>query len=85
MALTLTPEVEQILEQRMQEGRWASPPDVMLTALHLLDGLDELIVTSHEDFQAKIQEGLDSADRGELYTADEVRADLAEARRQRAR
>jgi antitoxin ParD1/3/4 len=85
MALTLTPEVEQILEQRMQEGRWASPSDVMLTALHLLDGLDELIVTSHKDLQAKIQEGLDSVDREELYTADEVRAHLAEARTHRGR
>jgi putative addiction module CopG family antidote len=80
MALTLTPEVEQKLERRMQDGRWHSPSDVMLTALELLEDFDDLVVVNREELESAIQEGLDSADRGELYTETEVRAHLAEVR-----
>jgi putative addiction module CopG family antidote len=80
MALTLSPEVEHRLEIRVQEGRWKSASDVVGTALDLLDDLDDLIVVTREDLQAKIQDGLDSVDRGELYTSEEVRAHLAEVR-----
>jgi predicted transcriptional regulator len=82
MELTLTPESEERLQRRLSEGRWKSPAEVMETALDILDDLDDVIVRNREELDAKIQEGLDSADRGELYTEEEVRAHLAEVRAQ---
>lgn len=80
MDMTLTPEIEHRLELRLREGRWKSVSEVLETALDFLDGMEEVIVLNKEELEAKIQEGLDSADRGELYTEEQVRAYLAEVR-----
>ena len=80
MEMTLTPEVERRLEIRLREGRWKSASEVLETALDFLDGMEDVIVLNSKELDAKIQEGLDSADRGELYTEEEVRAHLAEVR-----
>jgi predicted transcriptional regulator len=82
MEMTLTPEVERRLELRLREGRWKTASEVLETALDFLDGMEDVIVLNRKELDAKIQEGLDSADRGELYTEEEVRAHLAEVRAQ---
>lgn len=82
MKLTLTPELESRLELRLREGRWKTASEVLETALDFLDGMEDVIVLNSEELDAKIQEGLDSADRGERYTGEQVRAHLAEVRSQ---
>ncbi len=82
MEMTLTPEVERRLELRLREGRWKTASEVLETALDFLDGMDDVIVLDRKELDAKIQEGLDSADRGDLYTEEEVRAHLAAVRAQ---
>jgi putative addiction module CopG family antidote len=76
MELTLKPEVEALIQQKLSSGRYQDTNDVIETALHALaDG--EALRTSLDDF---IQEGIDSADRGELYSEEEARAYLAAVR-----
>ena len=77
MQLTLKPEVEALLQQELSTGRFQDPNDVIETALHALSDRRFLTLNDLDDF---IQEGIDSADRGELYTEDEARAYIAAAR-----
>lgn len=77
MTLTLTPEVEALLQRELKTGRFENPNDLIETALLVFS--DRTPDDFHE-LNAKIQEGLDSLDRGELYTEDEARAYLASVR-----
>jgi Arc/MetJ-type ribon-helix-helix transcriptional regulator len=58
-------------------GRYKDANEVVETALHAL--ADDLPYTRAE-LEEMIQEGIDSADRGELYTEEEARALLAAER-----
>jgi antitoxin ParD1/3/4 len=82
MAITLSPEVEERVERRRQQGGWNSASDVVRAALDLMDDIDTVSFGSPGELESKLKEGLDSAERGELYTPEEVRAHLAELRRQ---
>jgi Arc/MetJ-type ribon-helix-helix transcriptional regulator len=77
MELTLKPEVEALLQQQLSTGRFQDPNDVIETALHALRDGEAL---SSTDFDVFIQEGIDSADRGELYSEEEARAIIAAMR-----
>ena len=77
MQLTLKPEVEALLQQELSTGRFQDPNDLIETALHVLADSRHFDLS---DLDAKIQEGIDSADRGELYTEDEARAFIAALR-----
>jgi len=77
MQLTITPEVEALIHRGMESGHFKNANDLIEAALHsLLDG----IPYTRSELDAMIQEGIDSADRGELYTEGEARAYIAEMR-----
>jgi putative addiction module CopG family antidote len=77
MELTLKPEVEALIQQQLRSGRYHDPNDVLETALHALSDGIALRTANLDDF---IQEGIDAADRGELYSEEEVRAHLSAVR-----
>ena len=77
MELTLKPEVEALLQQKLSSGWYEDSNHVIETALHALSDRDALKSSGLDDF---IQEGIDAADRGELYSEEEVRAHLAAVR-----
>ena len=77
MELLVTAEVQERIERRLREGRWQSASHVIDTALDLLDDLDDLIVLNREELDAKLQESLDEAERGETYSAEEVKEQMA--------
>lgn len=77
MTLTITPEVEALLQQELKSGRFQDPNEVIATALMVLA---ESRPYHLAELDAMIQEGIDSADRGELYDEDQVRAHLAAIR-----
>jgi len=77
MQLTLKPEVEALLQQELSTGRFQDPNDLIETALHALSDKRFLTRNDLDDF---IQEGIDSADGGELYSEDEARAYIAAVR-----
>jgi len=77
MQLTLTPEVEALMQREMERGHFESANDLIEAALNsLVHG----IPYTRLELDAMIQEGLDSADRGELYSEEEARAYIAEVR-----
>lgn len=43
----LTPEVEEILERRMREGRWESPSHLLLAALRSMDDTESIVLADN--------------------------------------
>ncbi len=79
MQLTLKPEVEALLQQELSNGHFHDPNEVLETALHVLaDSRPYDLAT----LNAKIREGLDDIERGDVFTEDETRAFLAAMRAQ---
>ena len=78
MQLTISPRVEALLQQELSTGRFSNPDELLETALHVLS---DSTPSDLDQLRADIQEGIDSADRGELYSESEARAWLASARK----
>ncbi len=77
MQLAITPEVEDLLHREMKKGHFNNVSDLIEAALHaLVDG----IPYTRSELDALIQEGIDSADRGDLFNEDEARAYIAAMR-----
>jgi putative addiction module CopG family antidote len=76
MEVTLKPEVEALIQEQLSSGRYQDPSDVIETALHAL--ADGRAISA--DLDARIQQGLDDIDRGDVFTEDEARAYIAAMR-----
>jgi Arc/MetJ-type ribon-helix-helix transcriptional regulator len=74
MNVTLSPQTQKLLEERMKEGDYASPDDIIRVALETLEG--EAI----EDLDPQTLEAIDraeaQAERGEGISIDQARAEL---------
>jgi len=77
MTLTLKPEVEALLQQELQSGRFQDPNDLIETALRVLADSRPYNLA---ELNAKIQEGLDDIERGDVFTEEEARAYIAAMR-----
>lgn len=70
MTVMLKPEVEALIQDELNSGRFHDPSDVIAMAmLALFDSRPADLV----DFDAKVQVSLDEADRGELHSGEEAR------------
>jgi putative addiction module CopG family antidote len=61
MSITLTPQVEALVRQKMADGKYGSESDMIE---HALEALDERERASH--LRTLLQSGIDQADRGEV-------------------
>jgi antitoxin ParD1/3/4 len=68
MIESFSTEVEQILQQELATGRYASRDELMLEALRMLAQRDE----RREELRKELQIGRDQLDRGEYAEYDEV-------------
>lgn len=82
MNVSLTPELEQLVRQKVDSGRYLSASEVVREGLRLLEDR-ELLVRSYRLYQirlAQLQKELDpaiqEADRGELLDGEAVFAEL---------
>ena len=71
MNVHLTQELEQIVQIRVNSGRYNSAGEVVRDALRLLADRDELIDRRQQDLGKKITQGLDSLQRGEGVDGEE--------------
>ena len=65
MNVHLTQELEQIVQNRVNSGRYNSAGEVVRDALRLLADRDELMDRRQQDLRKKITQGRDSLQRGE--------------------
>jgi antitoxin ParD1/3/4 len=68
MQVTLTPELERIVKERLASGRYSSPTEVVKEALCLIAERDHGLEIRKEALRRDIQAGVDQLDRGEFVT-----------------
>lgn len=73
MNVSLTPELEKLVNEKVKNGMYASASEVIREGLRLLQQQDEL---KYEALRRDIQEGLDELDRGEGVPAAKVFAEM---------
>jgi antitoxin ParD1/3/4 len=78
MIVSLTPELEQLVEEKVSSGLYNSPSEVIQEALRLLRERDELKEMRRAELRREIARGLEAAERGELISGDEVFKELRE-------
>ena len=77
MPISLSPETEKLIEDRMRRSGYATPDDLVRAALDALDQVNAGEFDSLDpETRAAIEEGLDQADRGEGRPWEEVREEL---------
>jgi antitoxin ParD1/3/4 len=87
MNVSLTPELERLVAEKVQSGMYGSASEVIREALRLLQERDELRRARLEELRREIARGLEQADRGELIDGEQVFRELrqrnAEAAKQK--
>jgi antitoxin ParD1/3/4 len=78
MALALTPELEQFIQNQVAIGKYASADEVLIAGLKLLEEREHLYQGRFEELRREIMVGVEEADRGELIDGETVFHNLRE-------
>ena len=65
MNVHLTPELEQLVQNKVQSGRYNSASEVVREALRLMEQKDEVRTIQLQELRNRIDRGLSQAERGE--------------------
>jgi predicted transcriptional regulator len=76
MILDLKPETQALIQKRLESGAFSTPEEVIERALEFLSIEENWLAENRNEITAKIQEGWDEAQRGDLVEDDQVRADM---------
>lgn len=76
MIVELRPEIEALIQERLQSGAFSSAEEVIERALEFLCAEDDLSADNRDQIAAQIQEGWDEAQRDELTDGENVRAEM---------
>ena len=74
MNVSLTEELEKLVQQKVESGRYTSASEVIRAGLRLLEQEDELRETRLAAVRAEVRAGIDQAERGELADGEEAMA-----------
>jgi putative addiction module CopG family antidote len=72
MNVSLTPELEELVQKKVQSGRYTSASEVIRDALRLLAERDELREVELQALRDRVEQGLAEARRGELVDGEEA-------------
>lgn len=78
MNVSLTPELEQIVAQRVKSGLYNSASEVVREGLRLLQQRDEMREAKLSALRAEIQKGVDSLEAGHVYDGPTVMSEFRE-------
>lgn len=78
MNVSLTLELEQFIKDKVNSGKYNSVSEVIGEALRLLDERDRFQEQRLAELKAKIREGIEASERGEVVDGEEVFAELEE-------
>lgn len=78
MNVSLTPELEELVNKKIRSGRYNTASEVVREGLRLLEERDELVALGKETMREQIAVGIEQAEAGDLI---EGRKAVAEARR----
>jgi len=74
MNVSLTEELEELVQRKVESGRYTSASEVVRAGLRLLEQEDELRETRLAAVRAEVQAGIGQAERGELVDGEEAMA-----------
>ncbi|MGA2965427.1 MAG: type II toxin-antitoxin system ParD family antitoxin [Terriglobales bacterium] len=80
MNISLTPELERLVDDKVKTGRYASASEVIREGLRLLEEQDEAKQLRLAEVRQKIDRGIDELDRGLGIPGPEARARLRQRR-----
>lgn len=81
MELTITPELEGLIQRKLDSGEYETPQQVFENAVYRLNQDDaDFSGWSTAELQAAIDEGWEEAERGETVSGEEARLRLAKMR-----
>lgn len=78
MNVSLSPELELLIEQKVKSGMYNSASEVIRAGLRLLQEQDELKQVRLHELKLEVRKGLAQIDRGEVVDGDEVFRELRE-------
>lgn len=78
MTITLSPVQEHLVAQATQNGGYRNADDVIARALEVLRAEDGWLHEQREAVYAKIERAFDQFERGEFFTDQQSRADMAQ-------
>lgn len=84
MNVSLTPELENLVSQKVKTGRYTTASEVVREALRLLDDYDRLREIRREELRKEIQKGVDDIKEGR-YTTYHSGEEIVEAAINRAK
>ncbi len=76
MNVSLTPELEQLVQQKVKSGRYLSASEVVREALRLLEERDRIRETRINALRSEIAVGMEQGDKGEVIDGEEVFREL---------
>ncbi|MBI3696957.1 MAG: type II toxin-antitoxin system ParD family antitoxin [Acidobacteria bacterium] len=85
MNVSLTPELEKLIDDKLSGGMYQTASEVVREALRLLKERDELQKQRLRELQREIRVGLDQLRRGQGLPGDPVFAELRQRSRDRRR
>jgi antitoxin ParD1/3/4 len=82
MNVSLTPELERLVQEKVKSGRYLSASEVVREGLRLLEERDRLYQARLAELQKEITLGVEEAERGELVDGEVVMQEIYEELRQ---
>lgn len=81
MTIHLRPELEELIKQDVLRGPYQSVDEFVEHAVSLLHEQEAWFASHRDEIAGKIEEGWDAAQRGELRSSDQVKANMQERKR----
>ncbi len=78
MNVSLTPELEELVNEKVSSGQYNNPSEVIREALRLLRERDELQEIQRAELRQEIARGIEATERGELISGEDVFKELRE-------
>lgn len=75
--VSLTPELEQFIADRVESGMYTTASEVVREGLRLLKDYDELRARRLEELRSHIERGWQDSEEGRFVEPDQVRARIA--------
>ena len=72
MNVHLTAELEEIVQAKVQSGRYNSASEVVREALRLMEQRDEVFALRKNEIRKQVEEGWQAAKAGDVVDGDEV-------------
>jgi antitoxin ParD1/3/4 len=83
MSISLTPELEQFIQNQVASGKYASTEEVIIAGIKLLEERETIYKGRFEELKREIAIGIEASDRGEVIDGEVVFRQLEQKLQQR--